>query len=231
LSGSGASISSDSGTRITGIIGILLGVFTIVELVSFLVVVATTALPTPENWLSEFSANQDTFAFFAVGVTLQSTFVIAFAGGFSGIVRKRSPGVSSAAALLVATAVLTNAIGHLLDIGSLFAILQAPSTAAYATDATYFAAVVDNFTNNLSELIFLLVGIGLLLFAWVIWKGEIFPKWLSYVLLIGGVLGVLATLPPFPIFAEGIPIIFGVWGFGAGRVLLRTESMMAEPAK
>jgi hypothetical protein len=109
--------------------------------------------------------------------------------------------------------------------------LQAPSTAAYATDATYFAAVVDNFTNNLSELIFLLVGIGLLLFAWVIWKGEIFPKWLSYVLLIGGVLGVLATLPPFPIFAEGIPIIFGVWGFGAGRVLLRTESMMAEPAK
>jgi hypothetical protein len=233
LSGSGASLSSDSGTRIIGIIGILLGVFTIVALVSFSFLVATTARPTPENMLelSEFNANQDTYAFFAVGVTLFSTFLIALAGGFSGIVRKRSPSVSSAAALLVATGALTFAIDWDLEVGSLFAISQAPSTATYATDATYFAAVVSNFTSILSEADWLLIGIGLLLFAWAIWNGEIFPKWLSYVLLIGGVLGVLEALPlgiPFDIVSA---ILVGVWGFGAGRVLLRTKSMMAEPAK
>ena len=223
--------SPDKGGRIIGIIGILLGVFTIVDLVSFFVLVALTPQPTPENALSSFNTNQDAFAFYALAETLFCTFVIAFAGGFSGVVRKRSPSVSSAAALLVATGILTFAIALDLEVGGFFAISQAPATATSATYATYLAAVMVGFTSFLSVLAGLLIGIGLLLFAWVIWKDEMFPKWLSYVLLIGGVLGVLAaSMNLIPSDLGLIPLI-GVWGFGAGRVLLRTKSTPAEPAK
>jgi len=156
------------------------------------------------------------------------------------IVRQKSPSVSAAAALLAATGALMVAIGDNLYVGGLFAISAAPSTATYATDATYFAAVMYNFTDNLPLIGALLAGISMLLFAWVIWKGEIFPRWLSYVLLVGGVLGILVQLvggiegtfaPIDLVFVAGLFVALAVWGFGAGIVLLRSKPTIAQPAK
>ncbi len=223
--------SPDKGGRIVGIIGILLGVFVVVKEVSFFVLAALTPRPTSENALSSFNTAPDAYAIYALATTLFSIFVIAFAGGFSGVVRKRSPSLSSAAALLVAAGALTLAIFLDLEVGSFFAISQAPSTAAYAADATFLAAVVSNFGNFLTVLAGSLIGIGLLLFAWVIWEGEIFPKWLSYDLLIGGVLFFLARIPPTSFLDFVGEVLIGVWGIGAGRALLRTKSTLAGPAK
>ena len=221
---------ADKGSQITGIIGILAGAFLILYIIE--IILEQGRVPTPEQQLSVFNANQSTYAFFGAAAALFGTFFIAFAGGFARIVRQKSPSVSYAAAFLVGAGALTEAISNNLYVGSLFAISAAPSTATYATDATYFAAVVFNFTSILEESIgVLLIGLGSLLFAWAIWKGEIFPKWLSYVLLVGGVLGILASAPPLGfvglIFALGFAVLDAVWAFVAGIVLLRSKSTTA----
>jgi hypothetical protein len=217
-----ADFPADKGTRIIGIIGILAGVFTII----FILGAGSAPPATPDQELSTFNAHQNSYAFYGVGTALFAAFFIPFAAGFSRIVRQKSPSVSSAAAFLVAAGVLTQAIANNLLVGSLFAISSAPSTATYATDATYFAAVVSNFTNELFGMVGILAGLGVLLFAWVIWKSEVFPKWLSYVLLVGGVLGILGSAPlgfvGF-IFVLGLIVLGAVWGFGAGIVLLRSK--------
>jgi hypothetical protein len=191
---------------------------------------------TAEQQLSVFNANQTLYTLFGVAAALWGTCWIAFAGGFSRIVRQKSRSVSYAAAFLVAAGALTETISTNLYVSSLFAISAAPSTATYASDATYFAAVVSNFTNGLDPLAFSLVSIGMFLFAWVIWKGEVFPSWLSYILLVGGVLGILdcmVLIGLLPRIGQGVGFIIltAVWGFVAGIVLLRTKSTTPRPAK
>jgi hypothetical protein len=228
---------ADKGTRITGIIGILAGVFVIIY---FIMTVLTLPPATPDQQLSSFNANQTAYALLGVAAALFATSLIAFAGGFSMIVRQKSPSVSSAAAFLAAIGALLVAIGDNLYVGGLFAISAGPSTASYSNDAAYFAAILYNFTDNLPLNGSLLAGIGLLLFAWVIWNGEIFPRWLSYVLLVGGVLGILVqvaggilgTFAPITlVFVIGLFVVLAVWGFVAGIVLFRAKPTTAEPAK
>lgn len=225
------SSSSDGGGRITGFIGILLGVFMLVAVAAFLYIVVSTPKPTPSDLLSQFTSNQNSYYFLAAGISLFAAFAVAFAGGFSSAVREKSPTVSTAAAFLVAAGALTLAISWDVLIGSLYAITQAPATGAFASDGAYFAGVMDNFNGFLNLLTFLLIGIGSLLFSWTIWKGEKFPRWISYVLLLAGVLGFLSALPPTNGLGIVSVILLGVWGIGAGRVLLRTKPTMAEPAK
>jgi len=236
MTGSEASLSSDRGTRLIGVIGILAGVFTIIYVVAFLL---EPVPATPDQQLTVFNSNQTLYAFTGAAAALFAAFIIAFAAGFAGILRQKSPSVAYAAAFLVAAGVLAEAIAANLSAGSLFAISAAPSTAAYATDATYFAAVVFGFAGTVFSLDPLLSGIGLLLFAWVTWKGEVFPSWHSYVLLVGGVLGIVAGLAgilaptsDIPIdLADGFAVLAVVWLLAAGTVLLRSKPTTAQPAK
>jgi len=230
-SGSEAS-SPDKGSRIIGILGIFSGVFVIVTLLSIVLEPTPAA---PDQSLSTFNSNQGLYALYGMAPVLMSTFLIPFAAGFSKIVRQKSPSVSLAAAFLVVTGVLTVTIGTVLQIASLYAISQGPSGATYATEAAYSAYLVDTFAGALGTMTVLLAGFGLLLFAWLTWKGEAFPRWLSYVLLVGGVSGILGSTVVVIgisfIFIIGFLVLLAVWGFGAGAALLRNKPMVAQPAK
>ena len=214
-----------------GIVAILAGAF------SFLLILAniltSTHTTTSDQQLTLFNSNQSLYAFLGAAAALFGAFGVAFAAGFSRLVWERSQGVSFAAAFLVATGSLVIAIADNVYVGGLFAISQAPSTPAYALDATYLAAVMDNFTNSLTPLSTLLSGLGMLFFASAIWKRGVLPRWLSYVVLVGGVLGILSSAFRFAtsqpegismIFIFGFVVLFSIWGIGVGMTLLRGRS-------
>jgi len=230
MSASGGFSSADKGIRIIGVVGILLGIFYIVYIVSF------TAPPihtSPDQQLSTFNTNQASYTFLGAMAPIVDVLLIVFVGGFSRIVRQKSPSLSSGAAFLVVAGALTDVIDDTLTVGSLNAISQAPSTASYATDATYLAAFVSNFVHlSLEPLSIFLISMGMLLFAWVVWKGEVFPKWLSYVVLVGGLFGAVSSFPvllfhTWSTISIGLGVGYGlpliVWGFVVGTVLLRRK--------
>lgn len=240
MGGSEAHSSADKGIRIIGIIGILAGVF------SILAIVGDSGAPTPSTssliaqQLATFNANQTAYAFSWGADALLYTSAIAFVGGLSRIVRQKSPSVSAAAALLVVAGLLAALIDKSLFVGPLFAISSAPRTAANASEATYLATVVAGLFLDWIFVAFLLLGVGLVLFGWLIWEGEIFPRWLSRVVL---VLGILYVVPPItdllpsnfsllaPLSLIAADVLGLVWFFETGIVLLRSKSALAEPAR
>ncbi len=137
----------------------------------------------------------------------------------------------------MAAGALTLAINKSLFVGPLFAISSAPQTAANASEAAYLASIVAGLQLDWIFLGFFLVGVGLVLFGWLIWKGGIFPNWLSYLLAVAGILLMLVNpaLPwPFivpPIFLVSANVLSMVWEFEVGIVLLRSTSVLAEPGK
>ncbi len=237
LSGSDASLSSDKGIRIIGIIGVLAGVFVILTIVGDLIIPTPS---TPSQQLSTFNANQAAYAFSWGADAVAYTFGIAFVGGFSRIVRKKSPSVSTAAAMLVVASQLFLIISKSLIVGPLFAISSAPQTAANASYAMYLATIVSGLEYQWLFVAFLLAGVGLVLFGWLIWEGEIFPRWLSRVLL---VTGILVFVPPITDILPSAFFLLGaisllaadvlelVFFFEAGMVLLRRKPTVAEAAK
>ncbi len=240
MGGSAAELSSDKGIRIIGIIAILAGV------VSILAIIGDSGAPTPTTssliaqQLATFNANQTAYAFSLGADAVGYTLAIAFAGGLSSIVRRKSPSVATAAALLVTAGALAALIDKSLFVGPLFAIASAPGTAANAPSAAYLASVVAGLFLDWIFVAFLLIGVGAVLFGWLMWEGEIFPKWLSRVVL---VLGILYFVPPItyllpsalsilaPISLLGADVLGLVWFFETGIVLFRSKSTVAEPAK
>ncbi len=229
---------ADKGTRIIGIMGVLTGVFVIIVIVGDLSVTHPSPITSSQfaQALANFNANQNLYAFGFAVEALAYTFLIAFAGGFSRIVRQKSPSVSTSAAFLVAAGGLTLLIVASLTVAPLFAISSAPQTAANSSEAAYLASIVAGLEFDWIWVGFLLLGVGTVLFGWLIWEGGTFPRWLSRVVL---VIGILYFVPPIsnilpstfallaPIALVGADVLGLVWFFEAGIVLLRSKSTMA----
>ena len=223
---------ADRGKRILGVIAILAGAFTVLMLLSS----ATLPRPSaPDQQLAVFNTNQNAYLFYGIANVLFGIFFPAFTVGFARFVRQKSPSIASAAAFLTAGSALVGTVFEVFYVDTLFSILDGPSAAAYSTDATYFAAVAANFIDHIGLTITLVGAAGLLLFGWLIWKGNLFPNWLAYVLLAGGIFGILEQLMAIgpsvasvaSIFLTLFSVLLTVWALASGVSLLRTKSMTA----
>jgi hypothetical protein len=216
---------ADRGKRIMGVIAILAGAFTVLVLLSS----ATLPRPSaPDQQITVFSNNQKAYLFYGIANALFGIFFTAFAAGFARFAQQKSPSVASAAAFLTAGSALVGTVFEVFYVDTLFSILDGPSTAAYSADATYFAAVAANFIDHVGLVITLVGAVGLLLFAWLIWKGNLFPNWLAYVLLAGGIFGILTQAMAIygsdaSIFLTLFSVLLAVWALASGVSFIRTE--------
>lgn len=204
---------SSSGTEprhgshlILGILGILTAVFIVVSLAaSFLIPYPSNFTPTDNQ--SVYLANVDLF-WLVLGAGLAAVaFGIPFFAGVTQMVATRSPALASGTSVLFGAGFVFVGIDLLFFTGVPYVVSQIATGPAYSASAAYTSAIAYELTSYLFDIVMVtILGVALVIFAWLSWRSALVPRWLSIVALIGGVAGAV----DFPIEPIGEFIAFPV---------------------
>jgi hypothetical protein len=208
---------------VLGILGVLTAATTVLGLVGSLLI-PYPSNATPIDIQSVYLANVDLFWLVLGGGLAAAAFGIPFFAGITQLVGGRSPALVSGTSLLFATGFVFVAIDVLFFTGVPYAVSQVPAGSTYSASAAYLGAVAYQLTSDVFNVVMVtFLGLGLVIFAWLSWRSELVPRWLSIVALIGGIGGAV----DFPIDPVGefltLPALV-ILGLAIGVRLIRWPS-------
>jgi hypothetical protein len=207
------------GTNLIGIFGVLTGIWIVISLgVDF----ATPSPSSSLNALSTYQSNVDLFWASLATTVVVVAVAIAFIAGMLQLLSPRSPTVSRASLFLLVAGAVVVVVGEAIEIVGMWAVTQGPTGGTtYGPIAIAQAA----FAYNLGTVVlfaFPFLGAGLILLAWVSWRSDLFPRWLSVVAAVGGIGGLVALVDPTTFVGRTLWLAaLAVTGFFVGYKLLR----------
>jgi hypothetical protein len=218
-------------TRITGISGILVFVLSIVAIA----LVASTGL-TEQNLeagavdtvLQSMAAHSGTFAVSMWTFLIANSLGAVFGIGIYTLLKDERPWLRFAlfalvvgfAAFIVET-LMTIGIGQ----GLAPAYVEAAETERVLLGAVALSLI--QFRNHTALYAGLLVAVAALLFGQAVFRAEVLPRWMGYIAIISGLLGIAGAFWPLAGFLSFVRafgfFIFLLWALIGGIILLRTK--------
>jgi hypothetical protein len=221
--------SDSRGLSLTGVLGILTGIWIVIVLALDI----ATPTPSPVNALSSYLGNVDIFWAGLAATAMLGAIGIPFLAGLGRVLTPRSSTVAWGSSLLLIVGILVMVITEAIEVVGLWAVTQGPTTGMFAASATVQASFAYTLGTESFGFGFFFLGAGLVLMAWVSWSSELFPKWLSALILIGGVTGLVAPIMVGPlalvsiVFAVITSVALVVMSFLVGYKLLRPPGASA----
>lgn len=175
----------------------------------------------PAQILSYLTSHFGAVALLATTVLAWAVFSIPFVVALGRLLSSKSAGFAQAAMILSAAGILLLGFGNYVGIGASLAISTA-GTPPSAPDAVYQVVIWRNLSFYLTDPGLMTWGLGQFLFGWLAWNGNVLPKGIAVVGMIGGAAGLL-TLAVFqtPMLALFQIACFAIWGLAIAILIFR----------
>ena len=210
--------SPERGRGLIGALGLAIAIW---QVVSFLIDLNTPS-PTGPNALSAYVAHADILWADELALIVLVGLSVPFFVGVGRILAPRSPTVIGGAVLLVAAGFLVFMVGETIEFVGLWAVTQGPTLGVYAPSATVQASFAYVLGSTMYGFGFFLLGAGLILLAWVSWGSELFPKWLSTLAFVAGIMAILSQVPALTFFLYvAVAILYLIFALVIGYRLIR----------
>lgn len=202
---------------VLGIVSLVAGVLSLALLLASL----QPPPATPAAQLAFVASHRGAYVAFTTIVLTWAVLSIPFVVTLRTLLENTPSVLGTSALLLCAIGILLLGFALFMHAGALLAIASA-GTPARPEDALYQVAIWSNLRYFLTDPGLMTWGLGQFLFGWAARKGDVLPRWLAVLGMIGGVAGLL-TLAVYQtgVLALVQIVVFTTWGFTTGVVLLR----------
>lgn len=181
--------------------------------------------------LSVYLSNVNAFWIDYLCVIAAASVGIPFIAGLGEILSDRSTTIARGAVLLVFAAIFLRLVAGTIEVVGLFAVSQGPTGGAYATSAEVQAAFAFHLGAFGAGVAYVMLGFGLVLVGWVSWGSPLFPWWLSILVLVGGIVGLLSPAADFLVAVEALVLVIFPLAIGIRLLLPGKTSAIPSPSE